>query len=223
MCGRYSLTPINISGLEERFSFRGVDLVYQPRFNIAPTQNVLTVVHHGLENRPQLMKWGLIPFWAKDPSIGNRMINARAESVVEKPSFRQAFQKRRCLILADGFYEWKKEGKNKVPVRVILKSGEPFGFAGLWEKWRSPEGAFIHSCTIITTMPNSMIEPIHNRMPVILTRGAEVPWLDPTNTDISKLRKLLIPYAANMMETYKVSTLVNSPKNESPDVINRLP
>ena len=124
MCGRFSLTP-DLDKLQLRFGFKAADLSYTPRYNVAPTQEVLTVTGDGEEDVAQFMKWGLIPFWAKDPSIGNRMINARAETVVEKPSFRQAFQKRRCLIVADGFYEWRKEGKNKIPMRIILKSGEP--------------------------------------------------------------------------------------------------
>ena len=137
---------------------------------------MLIVTNDGSENQAQLMKWGLIPYWAKDPSIGNRMINAQAETIDERPMFRQAFQRRRCLVIADGFYEWMTIGKAKQPKRIILKSGGPFGFAGLWERWKSPEGTLVHSCTIITTMPNQVMEPIHNRMPVILPREAESLW-----------------------------------------------
>lgn len=221
MCGRYSLAT-DISGLDDRFTFRGVDLPYKPRFNIAPTQEVLTVSREDEDNQAQFMKWGLIPFWAKDRSIGNRMINARAETVVEKPSFRQAFQKRRCLVIADGFYEWKKVPGGKVPMRITLKSGEPFGFAGLWETWKSPEGELVRSCTIITTSPNELMEPIHNRMPVILPRDAEAQWLDVGLSDTGLLRELLVPYPASEMEAYGVSNLVNSPKNDVPEVIARI-
>ena len=221
MCGRYSLA-MDLDNLDERFTFRGMGLVLEPRFNIAPTQDVFTVVNDGSENQGQFMKWGLIPHWAKDPSIGNRMINARAETVAEKPSFKQAFQRRRCLVVADGFYEWRKQGKVKIPMRVILKTGEPFGFAGLWETWKSPEGELVHSCTIITTSPNAMMESIHNRMPVILPRDAEAQWLDVSNSDTGELRELLVPYSADEMDAYEVSTLVNSPKNDTPDVMARV-
>ena len=218
MCGRFSLTP-DLDKLQLRFGFKAADLSYTPRYNVAPPQEVLTVTGEGEEDVAQLMKWGLIPFWAKDPSIGNRMINARAETVVEKPSFRQAFQKRRCLIVADGFYEWRKEGKNKIPMRIILKSGEPFGFAGLWETWKSPDGRLVKSCTIITTTPNSVIEPIHNRMPVILTSEGEALWLDLNHSDPSELRELLLPYPADQMDAYEVSTLVNSPGHDAPECV----
>ena len=222
MCGRYSLAT-DIEGLADRFDFRATGLTYQVRFNIAPTQQVLTVINDGSENRAQLMKWGLIPFWAKDQSIGNRMINARAETITQKPVFRQAFQKRRCILIADGFYEWRKEGKTKVPMRIILKSGEPFGFAGLWETWKSPDGEPVRSCTIITTTPNQVMEPIHNRMPVILPDGAEGLWLNPNLRDQSSLQDLLVPYTAGAMEAHEVSALVNSPKNDTPEVLARTP
>ena len=167
------------------------------------------------------MKWGLIPFWAKDLSIGNRMINARAETVAENRVFRQAFEKRRCLVIADGFYEWMRVGKGKLPMRIILKSGEPFGLAGLWETWKSPKGESVQSCTIITTTPNEVMAPIHNRMPVILTREAEGIWLDPEQSDKNILQELLAPYEAEAMEAYEVSPLVNSPHNDTPDLIAR--
>ena len=218
MCGRYSLTP-DLDQLQLRFRFKAGDMDYRPRYNVAPTQEVLTVTSDGIENRAQFMKWGLIPFWAKDPSIGQRMINARAETVVEKASFRQAFQKRRCLVVADGFYEWRKDGKTKVPMRIIARSGEPFGFAGLWETWKSPNGELVKSCTIITTTPNEVMEPIHNRMPVILSRDAEAGWMDHANFDAAQLRELLVPYPAEDMTAYEVSALVNSPKNDLLDCL----
>lgn len=220
MCGRYSLAT-DEEALEERFGFLDDGLKSRPRFNVAPTQGVLTVVSDGAANHARLMRWGLVPSWAGDPSVGSRMINARAETILERPSFRQAFQRRRCLVLADGFYEWMGVGRSRVPMRVVLRSGEPFGFAGLWETWRSPLNETVHSCTIITTTPNAVMEPIHNRMPVILPREKEATWLDPSRSDYGTLRELLVPYPADEMEAYQVSRLVNSPRNDTPEVMAR--
>ncbi len=214
MCGRFTLTA-DLEHLAERFSFRAANLSLQPHYNIAPSQPVLAII--GAEDRHAgFLRWGLIPSWAKDPSIGNRMINARAETLAEKPSFRRALQKRRCLVLADGFYEWKQEGRKKTPMYITLKSHEVFGFAGLWEAWKSPDGETIHSCTIITTTPNSFMESIHNRMPVILSREAETPWLDRSLENPTRLLPLLTPYTEETMEAYAVSPAVNSPRNNSP-------
>ena len=148
MCGRFSLA-LDMGALVERYDLRIIDFPSEPRFNIAPTQNVVTIVRDDDHNQnlASLMRWRLVPFWAKDPTIGNRMINARPETVAERNSFRQAFQKRRCLVVADSFYEWRKTPRGKVPMRIILKEGSPFGFAGLWETWRQPDGAFLNSCT----------------------------------------------------------------------------
>lgn len=221
MCGRYSLST-DIEGLSFRFDFEAIGLTFQERYNIAPTQQVLTVTNDGSKNQAQMMKWGLIPFWAKDPKIGNRSINARAETVHERPMFRQAFQKRRCLIVADSFYEWKRDGSVKTPMRIVLKSGEPFGFAGLWETWTSPEGEVVQSCSIITTTPNELMETIHDRMPVILPPKTESTWIDRGLGDNCDLRSLLVPYSASEMDAYPVSTLVNSPKNDVPEILARL-
>ena len=224
MCGRYSLVA-DISELALRFDFEGGGEPLQPRFNIAPTQEVLAVTRDADDSRntARAMRWGLIPFWAKDTSIGNRMINARAETVDASAAFRRAFERRRCLVIADGFYEWRKVGKSRVPMRVTLSSGEPFAFAGLWETWRSQEGERVASCTIITTTPNAVMEPVHNRMPVILPRDAEGEWLDVTGAlPAAKLKELLVPYAGQDLEVYEVSTLVNSPRNDTPEVIARL-
>lgn len=220
MCGRFTLTT-DLDRLEERFAFRAADLSYAPRYNIAPTQPVLTLLNDG-ENRAGFLRWGLIPSWAKEAAIGDRMINARAETVAEKPSFRRALQKRRCLVLADGFYEWKKEGKKKTPMYIVLKPRESFGFAGLWEAWQAPSGETIHSCTIITTTPNALMESIHNRMPVILPREAESLWLDRSIEDPAALTQLLAPYPGEAMEAYAVSPLVNSPRNDTPACITPL-
>lgn len=220
MCGRFTLTT-DLDHLEERFAFRAAGLSYSPRYNIAPSQAVLTLIKVD-EPRAEFLQWGLIPAWAKDASIGNRLINARAETVAEKPSFRRALQKRRCLVLADGFYEWKKEGNKKTPMYIALKSHEPFGFAGLWETWRSATGETIRSCTIITTTPNALMKSIHNRMPVILPREAEAFWLDQTVEDPQELLPLLTPFPAKAMEAYAISTLVNSPKNDTPACLTPL-
>ena len=221
MCGRFTLTT-NMDDLQERFDFEARDLVFRASYNVAPTQQVLAVLGSGEDggkNRPEIMRWGLIPFWAKDPSIGSRMINARAETVAQKPAFRNALQKRRCLVLADGFYEWKKEGKGKTPMYICSRSKEPFAMAGLYETWKPPEGEPVPSCTIITTTPNKLMEPIHNRMPVILPQGAEATWLDREVEDREALTSLLMPYPDGEMEAYIVSTLVNSAKNNFPECI----
>ena len=212
MCGRYSLTA-DEEQVQARFVARIPSGAQTARYNIAPTQPVWALVH-AQELRIVALRWGLIPSWAKDKAIGNRMINARAEGIAEKPSFRRALRKRRCLVLADGFYEWKKTGSSKVPYYVRLKSGEPFGFAGLWERWAGPSGETIHSCTIITTTPNELMADIHHRMPVIVPREAEERWLDPTVEDPQKVLPLLQPYAEGELEAYAVSTLVNSPRND---------
>jgi len=164
--------------------------------------------------------WGLIPSWAKDPSIGNRMINARSETLAEKPSFKAAYKRRRCLVLADGFYEWRKNpDKSKTPMYVQLESRDPFAFAGLWESWHSPDGDHVLSCTIITTQPNDFVRKIHNRMPVILPRRAYEQWLDPDEQKPDRLQPLLAPYPAEEMTAYPVSTTVNNPRNETPECI----
>ena len=219
MCGRYTLES-DMEFLQQRFKFAASDLEFKPRYNIAPTQDVLTVSSNG-ERHGQFMRWGLVPFWAKDLKIGYRMINAKSETLAEKASFRNAFKRRRCLVLADGFFEWRKDSKEKIPTYIFLKSKEPFAFAGLWETWKSPDGKLVHSCTIITTTPNAVMEPIHNRMPVILPREAEGLWLAPGQVQISALKALLVPYPAADMEAYEVSALVNSPNNDTPDVIAR--
>ncbi len=217
MCGRYVLQS-DLSFLQQRFKFLDAELEHRPRYNIAPTQQVLTVTNNG-ERRGQLMRWGLVPFWAKDLKVGYRMINAKSETLAQRPAFRAAFRKRRCLVLADGFYEWRKEGKARIPMFIHLKSNEPFALAGLWETWKSPEGDTVRSCTIITTGPNDIIAPIHNRMPVILTQESEALWLDPLTEDPSALTHLLTPAPPELMETYQVSSLVNSVKNDTPEIL----
>jgi putative SOS response-associated peptidase YedK len=195
--------------------------VWRSRYNIAPTQAVIVVGDDG-KRYLKSMRWGLIPSWAKDPSIGNRMINARVETLAEKPAFRAALKKRRCIIPAGGFYEWQKLGKVKQPMRIMLKSREPFGFAGLWEHWKSPDGEEILSCTIITIEANELLKAVHERMPVILTRDAEAAWLDPKTQEPEKLLPLLKQYPAGEMEFYPVSRDVNSPAIDRPANIERV-
>ncbi len=191
------------------------------RYNIAPTQDVLTVVGDA-PPRAGFTRWGLIPRWAKNHSIGSRMINARAETVADKPSFRDTFRRRRCLVLADGFYEWRRTPSGKRPMRIAMRSGEPFAFAGIWSIWDDPEGNRIPTCAIITTSANELLRPIHHRMPVILPRNMEGFWLDRSIEDPSRLRSVLTPYPDDAMEAYEVSTLVNSVANDGPDLIARV-
>ena len=220
MCGRYTLIA-DIGDLAQRFEFDGADFGYDPGYNIAPTESVITV--RNVEGREAaFMKWGLIPFWAKDPKIGARMINARAETIAEKPAFRNALKKRRCLVLADGYYEWQKTPVGKRAFRIIMRSAEPFAMAGLWETWRDPEGNVVPSCTIITTAANDYLAPIHNRMPVILSRESEGLWLDPGIEDPAPLTHMLAPTPDDLLHAYEVSTMVNNARNDSPEVIARL-
>jgi len=217
MCGRYTLTA-ELGELEARFDFEATDLQYTPSYNIAPSQPVLAVLGDGA-NRAGYLRWGLVPSWAKDPAIGSRMINARAETLADKPSFRQALRKRRCLILANGFYEWQRIGKTKQPMYISLQGHQPFAFAGLWEVWRDAAGTPLHTCTIVTTAANAVLQPIHERMPVILDPAAEAVWLDGSVTTPHDLLPLLQPYRAEDMQAYAVSTEVNAPRNNAPSCI----
>ena len=217
MCGRYSLIA-DLGDLARRFEFDGDWLKFEAAYNVAPTQDVLTVVG-GEARRGGFMRWGLIPHWAKNASIGSRMINARAETVAEKPAFRDALRRRRCLVLADGFYEWQRTGGAKRPMRITMRSGEPFAFAGLWSLWKDPDGNRIPSCAIITTAANELLRPIHDRMPVILPRELEELWLDRSIDDPGALSSVLNPYPDEEMEAFEVSTLVNSAANDGPEVI----
>jgi putative SOS response-associated peptidase YedK len=217
MCGRFSF--ITFSDIIERFSLVQLEFDFVPRYNIAPSQPVPVVIHKNGGNQLYMFRWGLIPYWAKDESIGNKLINARAETLEAKPSFRKSFEEKRCLILADGFYEWKKEGRLKKPYRITLQDGKPFAFAGLWDSWLSPSGQVINSCAIITTTPNKLMEPIHNRMPVILPQDMESPWLDEMITTSEEVKSLLKPFPEEQMFAYEVSTLVNSPRNDGPECV----
>ena len=219
MCGRFTLTA-EPAGLQSTFP----DVIFPekmaPRFNIAPTQPVLVLSNDGRKKADYFI-WGLIPVWAKDPTLGARLINARAESLAEKSSFRGPFKYKRCLIFADGFYEWKQAhgSKQKIPNFIHLSARQPFAFAGLWDEWLAPDGSMVRSCTLITTEPNQLLASIHNRMPVILPARAYDEWLDPAPKKPESLQPLLTPYPAGQMSAYAVSTLVNSPANDRPDVL----
>jgi putative SOS response-associated peptidase YedK len=216
MCGRYTLkTPAGV--LTERFDIEESSTSITSSYNIAPTQQVATVLAENGKRKLEMLHWGLIPSWAKDPKVGNRMINARAETVAEKPSYRKAFQERRCLIVADGFYEWQKTDNGKQPFYIRMEDESPFAFAGLWESWQN--GREIRSATIITTDANDVVGPIHNRMPVILHPEDYALWLDPGFDEKEPLTTLLKPYSAEAMEAYPVSRRANSPSNNEPSCI----
>ena len=215
MCGRFTRKE-NFQQMAEILGLKALPPL-SPRYNIAPSQ-LVACIRTNLETKDRewcTLQWGLVPSWAKDPSIGNKLINARGETVADKPSFRQAFKQQRCLVLADGFYEWKREGKTKQPYYIRLKNGRPFAFAGLWERWEK-EAPALETCALITTGPNTLMEPIHNRMPVILPESAYGSWLDLSLQNPIYLTGLLQPYAAEGMEAYPVSPLVNNPRNDSP-------
>lgn len=221
MCGRF--TQHNEEDeFEDRFNFSNPSgILFNKRFNIAPSQSVPVVVVQEDNRLLKLMRWGLVPFWAKEASIGYKMINARAETITEKASFKNPLKKKRCLVPASGFYEWIKTQKKstKTPLYFRLRNKEPFAFAGLWDEWRQPDGDKLLSFTIITTGPNELMKPIHNRMPVILLRKDENIWLDPEITDFDQLVPALRPYPSDLMEAYEVSPLVNSPKTDVPECI----
>lgn len=218
MCGRFSLTA-ELDVLIERFQIDQVTIDnYSARYNIAPSQQIPTIIRANNENRLGTLRWGLIPFWAKDASISNKLINARSETAEEKASFKHALKKRRCVILSDGFYEWKKDKDRKIPMRIQVNNGEPFAMAGLWEQWKDGEKT-IYTCTILTTEANEMMKDIHNRMPVILPRDKEHDWIDPSLEDFNILKDIMQPYPDDQMNAYEVSKLVNSPKNEDPSCI----
>lgn len=223
MCGRFTLFAPYFEVIE-RFdivtAFAESD--YIQSYNIAPSQQVAAIINDGTQNRLGHLRWGLIPPWAKDEKIGYKMINARAETIAEKPSFRKAFLKQRCIIPADSFYEWKRQDGDKIPMRIKLKSEGLFAIAGLWESWKSPEGHLIHTCTAITTKPNELMKPIHDRMPVILKKEDEAAWLNPKNTDSHFLGNMLKPFDESQMDAYAISSQVNSPKNNDETLIHRL-
>mgnify|MGYP001259222319 CR=1 FL=1 len=217
MCGRFALFSTK-EQIEEQYQF-SLDEQPTQRYNIAPTNLILAIVQDKREKRQaKWFRWGLIPFWAKDPSIGNRLINARGETLAQKPSFRHLLKRRRCLILTNGFFEWKKQGTRKQPYFIRRRDQTLFTFAGLWDCWQNGEQK-METCTIITTEANSLMKPIHHRMPVIFDAEREEQWLDPKITDQEWLRELLTPFDAQRMELYPVSPTVNNPRNDDPDMV----
>ncbi len=219
MCGRFTLT-VDPADLKDTFDAYIFPTQFSPRFNISPTQPVLAIPNDA-KNRADFFLWGLIPSWSKDPTIGNKLINARGETIAEKPSFRGGFKYKRCLIPADGFYEWKAQSgaKTKTPYFIHMKDHKPFAFAGLWDEWQSPDGDAVRTCTIITTEPNDLMSALHNRMPVILHPKDYDLWLDLAPQTPDKLLHLIKPYPADNMSAYPVSTLVNKPGNDQPECV----
>lgn len=219
MCGRFTLTadPAEIIDVFGDFTF---PTQFSPRYNIAPSQPVLAIPNNP-DRKADFFIWGLIPSWAKDPSIGNKLINARGETIAEKPSFRGGFKYKRCIIPTDGFYEWKASPgeKTKTPYFIHMKDRKPFAFAGLWDEWQSPDGGAVRTCTIITTEPNELMSTLHNRMPVILAPKDYALWLDPAPQTPEKLVHLIKPFPADAMSAHPVSTLVNKPGNDRPECV----
>ncbi len=221
MCGRYTMhhSPQQV---EMRFGVTEARATPTERYNIAPTQAVPIVVEGEGARFLDTMQWGLIPSWAKEPGIGNKMINARAETIMEKPSFKVPLSRRRCILPADGFYEWKTDGKVRQPMHIRRKDGDLFGFAGLWEEWKQPDGTPLRTCTIITTEPNALTADIHNRMPVMLLPEHEAAWLDVQHHKATDVLDFLRPYPADLMEAYRVDKRVNIPTVEDPALLNSL-
>lgn len=217
MCGRFSLTQ-SVEAFAEAFQLDALP-EWTPRYNIAPTQTVAAITALPSQSpQMRLLRWGLVPSWSKDLAIGAKLINARAETVAEKPSFRAAFKQRRCLILADGFYEWQRlDRKTKQPYYFRLNSERPFAFAGLWERWQGDDNV-VETCTILTTQANELLQPVHDRMPVMLAPEQYDQWLDAT-TPAASLHQLLHPYPASAMQSYPVSTTVNSPMHDTPECV----
>jgi putative SOS response-associated peptidase YedK len=218
MCGRFTL--IDLSQFTDLFPWiRPPEQQFQPRYNIAPSQAVPAVVNH-LQPTVDFFQWGLVPSWAKDPAIGGRMINARAESLAEKPAFKTSLRRRRCIIPASGFYEWRKNpDKTKTPMYITRKDGHPMGLAGLWDIWHDPTGGELPTCTIITTAPNELMAVVHDRMPLILPESHYRFWLTSEEMKPQDLQPLLVPFPADALQMRPVSRAVNSPKTDTPECI----
>ncbi|WP_339287750.1 SOS response-associated peptidase [Paenibacillus sp. FSL E2-0201] len=219
MCGRYTITVTMEELMVRYFANDSTIIHYAPKYNAAPMQQIPAVINTGSSNKLGELRWGLVPSWAKDDKIGSKMINARAESLLEKPSFKRLVSSRRCIIPSDGFYEWKVQGSSKQPMRIVMRDGGIFSMAGLYDIWMDPEGNKLSTCTIITTTPNDLMAEIHNRMPVILKPEDETEWLDRGNQDTTSLIKLLKPYDQNQMRAYPVSTAVGNVRNDTKELI----
>jgi putative SOS response-associated peptidase YedK len=222
MCGRYSEAKLEAQ-LRKRFRIAKELGGVVPRYNMAPGQDGLVVLptSSGPERTLARFRWGLVPSWADDPSVGSKMINARAETLAKRPAFEEALRKRRCLVPADGFYEWRKTREGRFPLRYVMKGEELFAFAGLWDVFRPKVGPPLYTYTIVTTSPNELVRPVHDRMPALLREEDEDAWLDPSIEDPARLAPLLTPFPAERMEAYDVSPLLNSVENEGPEVVAR--
>jgi putative SOS response-associated peptidase YedK len=217
MCGRFVLT-VNPDLIQTAFDLTSVPALMSPRYNIAPTQPIALITNES-PRELNFYKWGLIPSWSKDPSAASKMINARSEGAAEKPAFRAAFKRRRCIIPTDGFYEWQQRAGEKVPMFIHFKDHELFGFAGLWEVWHSPDGSEVRTCTILTTDANDFMQTIHNRMPVILHKEDYPLWLSSEEEPTPVLQALMKPYSGDELTAYPVSKMVNRPGNDAPELI----
>lgn len=224
MCGRFAFHS-NADAMIEAFGIDELFCDVAPNYNAAPTQQVYVVLHENEQRLLTSMRWGLIPGWAKDISFGNKTINARAETAAEKPSFRSAFRHRRCLVVANGYYEWQREGKKKRPMYIHRAEGDEalLAFAGLWESWSDPDGEELETCTILTTEANDDLREIHDRMPVVLDRPEQTSWLDHRRFDLSALHRLMRPYHNGALQAYQVSNKVNHVKSNGPDCIEPAP
>lgn len=222
MCGRYTIV-VSMEELMLRYlNELPTNRYHTPRYNVAPMQQVPAIIHDGEKNRLGELRWGLVPSWASDDRLGSKMINARAETLLEKNSFKTLIRRKRTIIPADGFYEWKQTGDTKQPMRITLKDNSLFSMAALYDIWTAPDGHKISTCTIITTTPNSLMADIHNRMPVILRPEDEAAWLNRNNEDTQLLTSLLQPYSASEMRAYPVSPLVGNVKNDLPECIEQM-
>lgn len=221
MCGRYTLTLTKDGIRAEIPTIGSFGIPWKPRYNLAPT-NIIPAIISAEPTSLNGLRWGLIPSWAKDESIGQKLINARGETLNEKPSFKHIFKRRRCLIPADGFYEWQPVGRRKQPMYIRLRESRLFTFAGLWDEWKNLSGEAVRSCTIITTTANELIQKFHHRMPVIIQPEFRQTWLDSNITDTNGLSDLIKPYASEKMEVFPVSLAVNKPENDSPECIDPL-
>ncbi|ETT37036.1 hypothetical protein C161_11023 [Paenibacillus sp. FSL R5-192] len=222
MCGRFTITDPLDAIMDRYYAFIADGFDYKPNYNAAPMQYIPTIIGSKDGNRLGSLRWGLVPVWAKDDKIGNKLINARAETLAEKPAFKRLISSKRCIIPTNGFYEWKKEGSAKQPMRILMKDDRLFSLAGLYDTWTDPDGNKLSTCTIITTEPNSLMEDIHNRMPVILRPEDEAEWLGKDNDDVQSLLGLLKPYEASAMRAYEVPKEVGNVRNNNEDLLKSI-
>jgi putative SOS response-associated peptidase YedK len=222
MCGRFTITVSYeelVHHLKDYYDIEDVSLFDVPRYNVSPGQQIISILNDGKKNRVGLLKWGFVPPFAKDEKIGFSMINAKAESIFEKPAFKDSAMTKRCVVLADSFYEWKKDNNEKIPMRILMKNQKIFSIAGLWTTYKKEDGTKLHTVTLLTTTPNDIMKSIHDRMPVILNERDEKIWLDPNVKNEKIIKDLLKPYPSEMMMSYQVSSIVNNSRNETPDCI----